>query len=59
MKKKRKRAEDSLVDLFAKDLERSPEWAADGPGRGTLFLYIFLIVAGICLCLGTLAVLMG
>ena len=58
MKRKRKR-EDGILDSFAKDLERSPEWAADGPGRGALLLYIFLIVAGICLCLGTLAVLLG
>ena len=59
MKRKRNRAEDSVIEDFAKDLECCPEWAADGPGRGALYLYIFLIIAGICLCLGTLAVLMG
>ena len=58
MKRKGKQG-DGILDGFAKDLERCPEWAADAPGRGGLILYFFLIIAGLCLCLGTLAVLLG
>ena len=58
MKKKKNREEDGVIDGFAKDLQRSPEWAAHGPGRASLTLYIILIIAAVCLCTGTLAVLL-
>ena len=56
MKRNLKRQKDEILNGFAKDLGSSPEWAAASFGKGSLFLYILLIIAGLCLCLGTLGV---
>lgn len=56
MKRKKKRQKDEILESFSKDLEASPEWAAASLGNGSLILYILLILAGLCLCLGTLCV---
>jgi hypothetical protein len=56
MKRKMKRRKDEILDGFSKDLASSPEWAAETLGGASLLLYILLIIAGLCLCLGTLGV---
>ncbi|MBQ6310194.1 MAG: hypothetical protein IJK74_01405 [Bacteroidales bacterium] len=59
MKRKKTQRTDESLDGFIKDLSSSPEWAAVRIGRRALFLYIFSIILGFLLCLGTLSVLLS
>ncbi|MBR4802462.1 MAG: hypothetical protein IK041_06590 [Bacteroidales bacterium] len=59
MKRKGVRKTDESLEGFVKDLSSCPEWAAVRISRRAMILYIFSIVLGFLLCLGTLSVLLS